>query len=120
MKTYSSDQFTDNGFYLFRQSYRGQEASHKHNFTELVYIADGVCHQTVDGVCYRAASGDVILIEEGMTHAFGADDREFTYVNLILTHDFLQKYADDPAFCQPTDRKKMHAVSLTARASLPA
>ena len=115
MKTYRSDQFTDSGVYIFRQNYGGEDAPHKHNFTELVYIAEGVCTQTVDGLSYRACAGDVILIEEGMTHAFSSIGRGFSYVNVILTRDFLEKYASDTLFCGLEEGEKTSVVSLRGR-----
>ena len=117
MKTYRSDQFTDSGVYLFRQRNGNRDAPHKHNFTELVYIAEGVCTQSVDGVSFRAHAGDVILIEEGMTHAFDSIvGQDFAYVNVILTREFLDKYACDALFCHPEGAQGRHAVSLGTRA----
>ncbi len=115
MKTYRSEQFTDCGVFLFRQSCGGTDAPHLHNFTELVYVAEGACEQTVNGVTFRAHAGDVILIEEGMTHAFSSYGQRFSYYNLILTREFLDKYARDALFCVPQGEDGRCAVSLGTR-----
>ena len=115
MKTYRSDQFTDSGFYVFRHNCGGFDAPHRHNFTELVYIAEGVCSQTVDGIEYRACAGDLILIEEGATHAFRTLDGGFSYVNLILTHDFLDRYAKDTLLFGDAKKEEKYRITLYGR-----
>lgn len=59
------------------------EDTHMHRFVELVYILRGMTVQTVDGIQYPAARGDMLLINEGEAHSMTC--RPGTeYINILM------------------------------------
>lgn len=57
--------------------------AHTHQFVELVYILRGKTVQVIDGVRYPAAHGDMLLINEGESHAMTCQAGT-EYINVLM------------------------------------
>ncbi len=95
MKIYNIYETTDTGVYCFRAgSYAvptkvKDEAPHRHNFIEIVYVREGTSNHYVDGIEYKMKSGDMLFINYGCQHAFNVTSEKFFYYNVMFKPEFL-------------------------------
>ena len=68
-----------------------QNSTHTHEFAELIFIAAGSCTQVIDDICYRAAKGDLFLVNYGQTHAFCDGSDDLVYYNLLYVPAFFSQ-----------------------------
>lgn len=72
MRTYTSETYIGAGktVGLHRMKAAPHQATHLHDFIELVYIDAGEAIECVDDIPYRVKHGDMIFINCGSTHTF--------------------------------------------------
>jgi AraC family transcriptional regulator, L-rhamnose operon regulatory protein RhaS len=64
---------------------------HKHNFYELIFIANGKGHHLLNDLCYKYKKGDVFLLTPNDAHEFKID-KKTTFIYLKFTEQvFLEK-----------------------------
>lgn len=63
---------------------------HVHDFIEIIYVADGIAEQTINGESYRVKRGDLLFINYGSTHSFTADT-DYTYINICFKPEMLSE-----------------------------
>jgi len=90
MKVFKSEEYIASGqtIGIFSMDQSAAEASHRHDFIEVVYVLSGSATQWVDETPYEVVRGDVIFINYGAEHAF-APHGEFRYVNICFMPEVL-------------------------------
>ena len=91
MKIYRPYEFIEQGknIHVFVSRDRTRpEATHVHDFIEIVYMLAGKCEQTVDGRVYEASHGDLFFINYGSTHSFSSND-PISYVNICFSPEVM-------------------------------
>ena len=92
MKTYNIYESTDTGVFVFFAN-GVDEAIHKHNFIEIVYVKSGAAIHYVDSKEYKMKRGDILFINYGCTHSFkiiSGKDR-YQYYNVMFKPEFAGK-----------------------------
>lgn len=64
------------------------EATHRHEFVELVYNYSGQGTHYIDGRAYPSSAGDMLLINYGETHAIESSEK-LQFYNLLVKPEFL-------------------------------
>ena len=61
-------------------------SNHWHEFQEIVYIRQGAVSVSIDGTCYEATAGDILVINSGLIHGFfnPTQDIGFTFFHFSL------------------------------------
>lgn len=60
---------------------------HKHEFVELIFIAEGTCIQYIDDEKYNVEPGDLLFVNYGQTHAF-EEGESLRYYNLLYVPEY--------------------------------
>ena len=91
MKKYLTKDYIQEGssIHIFRSKKRKMlEPEHTHEFIEIIYITEGSCVHTINGVSYNVKHGDMLFINYGSVHSFESDDC-FSYVNVCFSPEML-------------------------------
>ena len=91
MKKYLTKDYIETGssIHVFRSDKREvTEPEHTHDFIEIIYIAEGSCVHTINGVSYNVKRGDMLFINYGSTHSFVGNEK-FSYVNVCFSPEML-------------------------------
>jgi quercetin dioxygenase-like cupin family protein len=88
------------GGYLFHRRSGGTEIyfedgfltpPHKHNFVELVYVMEGMFHKKIEGKDYAFNKGEVLLINQDISHGEYMYQKNQAVVTLQLSNAFFDK-----------------------------
>ena len=91
MKKYLTKDFIEKGssIHIFHSKKKKMlEPEHTHEFIEIIYITEGSCVHTINGVSYNVKRGDMLFINYGSVHSFESDDY-FSYVNVCFSPEML-------------------------------
>ena len=86
MKIYRTQELIEQGksIHIFSKKSDHSQATHVHDFIEIVYVLGGSATQVLDGEELVVERGDMIFLNYGSTHAFEANG-EFHYVNICFS-----------------------------------
>lgn len=86
MRIYKTSELMEQGthIHVFSSRRLSAEATHTHDFIEIVYITQGKCVEVIDGVRYPVGHGDLLFMNYGCTHAFETEG-EFCYINICFS-----------------------------------
>lgn len=85
MKRFRLDDYATAGLPLmvWRQQARGEQAAHRHDCIEMVYVTSGAGVTAVNGCHYPVVRGDLYVMNARDTHAF-ASEHSFNYYNIMF------------------------------------
>ena len=97
MRVYKKDGLIAKGktIGMHRMSGGRHQVIHRHEFIELVYIADGKAVESIDGKEYEVERGDMLFIDLGSTHNFTTHEG-FTHVEIFFSPALLEGGAVTP------------------------
>lgn len=90
MKIYKTEDLIEEGksLYIFSKQNDRSQATHVHDFIEIVYVLGGTATQILDGEASEVKRGDMIFLNYGSTHSFKAQG-EFHYVNICFSPEMV-------------------------------
>ena len=107
MKIYKTAELIEQGksLYIFSKQNDHSQATHVHDFIEIVYVLGGTATQILDGEASEVKRGDMIFLNYGSTHSFKAQG-EFHYVNICFSPEMVGSVI--------SERNALSLLSLTA------
>ena len=108
MRIYRTSELMEQGrrIHVFSSRRTRAEATHTHDFIEIVYITEGKCVEIIDGIRHPVKHGDLLFMNYGCTHAFESEG-EFCYINICFSPEAMGD-------CLITVNNAFSLLSLTA------
>ncbi len=90
MREYKSNKYIKEGLSLgiFKATDSLPCAEHTHEFTEIVYVADGSGIETIDGTEHSVRRGDLLFINCGAVHTV-TPVSNYSYINICFSPDII-------------------------------
>lgn len=107
MKIYKTEELIEEGksLFIFSKKNDHSQATHVHDFIEIVYVAGGAATQFLDGEPLEVKRGDMVFLNYGSTHSFEAHG-EFHYINICFSPEMVGSVI--------SDHNALSLLSLTA------
>ncbi len=83
---FKSNEWLSDNINIMKRDIEGEHIMHKHEFIELVYIAEGQGKQYINNAEYSVQKGDIVFVNYNQTHAF---DGDMVFYNILLKPEFM-------------------------------